>query len=101
MNLQNIKEVNVKIVLENGDGSSVACFEKAWKISESHILSVYENGLEINEFHYDQVGDIVIGNEVLGLHGEVNESAIDFETFRNMSALEFLVTISSIHRELH
>ncbi|MGF9850376.1 hypothetical protein ABHN09_02095 [Bacillus paramobilis] len=101
MNLQNVEQVNVKIVLENGDGSSVECFEKAWKISDSLILSVYENGVEINEFHYDQAGDIVLGNEVLGLHGEVNESGIDFETFRNMSALEFLVAISSIQRDLH
>ncbi|MDA1528490.1 hypothetical protein [Bacillus cereus group sp. TH260-2LC] len=101
MDLQNIKEVNVKIMLENGDGSSVACFEKAWKISEFLILSVYENGVEINEFHYNQVGDIVLGNEVLGLHGEINESAIDFETFRNMSALEFLVAISSLQWELY
>lgn len=101
MNLSNMEQVAVKISIENHDGSKVECFEKAWKISESLILSVYENGVEINEFHYDQAGDIVLGNEVLGLHGEVNESAIDFETFRNMSALEFLVAISSIQRELH
>lgn len=50
MNLSNMEQVMVKISIENHDGSKVECFEKSWKISESLILSVYENGVEINEF---------------------------------------------------
>lgn len=101
MNLQNVEQINVKIVLENGDGSSVECFENGWKISDSLILSVYENGVEINEFRYDQAGDIVLGKEVLSLQGSVNDSAINLEDIKNMSAIEFLLKIAAITKELH
>ncbi|HDX9587936.1 TPA: hypothetical protein ROX98_000857 [Bacillus pseudomycoides] len=97
----NMEQVSVKVIIDNGNGTTVECFEKAIKISDSLILSVYEDGIEVNEFHYDQAGDIVLGTEVLSLLGNVNDSAINLEEIGNMSALEFLVAISSISRELH
>ncbi|MDM5187857.1 hypothetical protein QUF99_11105 [Bacillus sp. DX4.1] len=101
MNLSNIEQVNVKIVLENGDGTTVECIEKGVKISDTLVLSVYEAGVSINEFHYDQTGDIVLGDEILDLQGVVNDSAIDLEAIGNMSALDFLLKIAAIKRDLH
>lgn len=100
-NLQNVEQVEVKIVLEVHNGSAVEVIEKGLKISDSLILSVYEAGVEINEFHYNQTGDIVLGKEVLSLQGNVNDTAIDLEAIGNMSAIDFLLAIATIKREVH
>lgn len=97
----NMEEVPVKILLENSDGTSITCTEKGLKINDSLILSVYENGVEINEFHYDQEGDIVLGNEVLSLQGVVNDSEINLEDISNMTAVEFLLKIATMTKDLH
>lgn len=97
----NMEEVSVKLVLENHDGTVCECFEKGWKISESLILSVYEDGIEVNEFHHDKAGDIVLGNEVLGLQGCVNDSELNIEEIGNMSAIEFLLKIATMTKDLH
>ncbi|KFN01488.1 hypothetical protein D0U04_08800 [Bacillus clarus] len=101
MNIQGIEKVNVKVVINNHDGSSVECFEKGLKISDSLILSVYENGVEINEFHYDQEDDIVLGDEILGLQGSVNDSGFNLEEISNMNAIEFLLKITTLTKDLH
>ncbi|MDM5188588.1 hypothetical protein QUF99_15065 [Bacillus sp. DX4.1] len=101
MNLKNVEQVNVKIVLEAGNGTTVECIEKGVKISNSLILSVYENGVALNEFHHDQTGSIVLDDEILDLQGVVNDSSIDLEEIGNMSALGFLLKIAAIKRDLH
>ncbi|MEH7456344.1 hypothetical protein V7183_03685 [Bacillus sp. JJ1127] len=101
MNVVNMEQVNVKIIIENHDGSTVECFEKGVKISDSFILSVYEDGIEINEYYHDQAGDIVLGTEVLSLLGEVNDFAINLEAISSMNAIEFLLKIAAVKREIH
>ncbi|MED0996291.1 hypothetical protein P4T34_12510 [Bacillus mobilis] len=101
MNVSKMKQVSVKVVLNSHDGSIVECIETGLKISDSLVLSVYENGVEINEFQYDQAGDIVLGNEVLGLQGLINDSAINLEDIENMSAIEFLMKIATFVKDLH
>lgn len=96
----NMEEVSVKIVLKNHDGTVCECTEKVLKINDSLILSVYEDGVEINEYYYDQTGDIVLGNEVLGLHGSINDSELNIEEIGNMSAIEFLLKVATITKGL-
>ncbi|ENQ3077979.1 hypothetical protein ACEOWG_001152 [Bacillus cereus] len=101
MDLLNIEQVNVKVVIDNGDGSTVECFEKGVKISDTLILSVYEAGVSINEFYYDQDGTVILGDEVLDLQGNVNDTAIDLEAISKMNAIDFLLAIATINREVH
>ncbi|MCM3736774.1 hypothetical protein M3215_13330 [Bacillus cytotoxicus] len=97
----NLQEVSVKIVLENNDGTSVVCNEKAVKINEKYVLSVYEDGIQIQEFIYGSNGEIILGEEALDLQGVVNDSAISLEEIGNMSAVDFLLAIANIKRDLH
>ncbi|EOW9526592.1 hypothetical protein ACO11K_000173 [Bacillus cytotoxicus] len=101
MNLKNFEEVNVKVAINNHDGSTVEFTEKGLKISGELILSVYEAGVAINKFHYDQAGAIVQDEEVLDLQGVVNDSELNLEEIANMSAIEFLLKIATIQNELH
>ncbi|PEG10379.1 hypothetical protein CON96_11480 [Bacillus wiedmannii] len=101
MNLQNIKEVNVNIVIENGDGSKVTFIEKAYKITDKHVLTVYEDGISIEEFTYGNNGEIILGDTVLNLNGSLDESLVDITQIGNMSALGFLLTLASIKKDTH
>ncbi|SFD50335.1 hypothetical protein SAMN04488168_1469 [Bacillus sp. 491mf] len=101
MNVLNMEQVNVKVIIDNGNGSMVECFEKGVKISDTLILSIYEAGICINELYYDQTGDIVLGDEVLDLLGAVNDAVINLEEISSMNAIEFLLKIATIKRELH
>ncbi|MEG7831714.1 hypothetical protein AB1J99_10675 [Bacillus bombysepticus] len=101
MSLQNIKEVNVNITVENGDGSKVMFAEKAYKITDTHVLSIYEDGISIEEFTYGDNGEIILGDTVLDLNGSLDESLVDITQIGNISALDFLLTLASIKKDLH
>ncbi|PEB48007.1 hypothetical protein CON65_09450 [Bacillus pseudomycoides] len=101
MNLQNIKEVNVNITVENGDGSKVAFVEKAFKITDRHVLSIYEDGISIEEFTYGNNDEIILGATVLDLQGDLDESLVDITQIGNMTALEFLLALAAIKKDLH
>lgn len=101
MNLKNIEEVNVKVAINNYDGSTAIFTEKGLKISDTLILSVYEAGLSINKFHYDQTGDIVLDEEILDLQGPVNDSGLNLEEISTMNAIEFLLKIATLTKDVH
>ncbi|MCU5618103.1 hypothetical protein OCA99_00150 [Bacillus cereus] len=101
MNLQNIKEVNVNITVENGDGSKVSFAEKAFKITENHVLFIYEDGISIEEFTYGNNDEIILGATVLDLNGNLDETLVDITQIGNMSALDFLLTLASIKKDIH
>lgn len=101
MNVQNIKAVNVNIVLENGDGSKVIFAEKAFKITDKHVLSIYEDGISIDEFTYGNNDEIILGDTVLDLQGDLDETLVDITQIGNMSALDFLLTLASIKKDIH
>lgn len=101
MNLKNIEEVNVNITLENGDGSKVTFAEKAYKITDKHVLSIYKDGISIEEFTYDDNGEIILGDTVLDLQGDLDESLVDITQIGNMTALDFLLTLASIKKDIH
>lgn len=58
MNVSNMEQVSEKVTIQNYDGSTVTFTEKGLKISDTLILSVYEAGVALNKFHYDQTGDM-------------------------------------------
>ncbi|MBK5505078.1 MULTISPECIES: hypothetical protein [Bacillus] len=101
MNLQNIEEVNVNITVKNGDGSKVTFAEKAYKITDKHVLSIYEDGISIEEFTYNNNDEIVLGATVLDLNGNLDESLVDITQIGNMSALDFLLVLASIKKDTH
>ncbi|ENJ6134248.1 hypothetical protein C3496_16390 [Bacillus anthracis] len=101
MNLQNITEVKVNITVENGDGSKVTFTEKAYKITDKHVLSIYEDGISIEEFTYGNNDEIILGATVLDLQGDLDESLVDITQIGNMSALDFLLTLAAIKKDLH
>ncbi|WP_340031365.1 hypothetical protein [Bacillus tropicus] len=101
MNLQNIKGVNLNITVENGDGSKVTFAERAFKITDKHVLTVYEDGISIEEFTYGINDEIILGATVLDLQGDLDETLVDITQIGNMSALDFLLTLASIKKELH
>ncbi|PEJ54653.1 hypothetical protein CN676_07075 [Bacillus wiedmannii] len=101
MNLQNIEEVNVNILIENGDGSKVTFIEKAYKITDKHVLSIYEDGISIEEFTYGNNDEIILGDTVLDLQGDLDESLVDITQIGNMSALDFLLALASIKKGIH
>ncbi|PRT06965.1 hypothetical protein C6356_00645 [Bacillus wiedmannii] len=101
MNVQNIEKVNVKVIINNHDGSKVEWVEQGLKLSDTLILSVYEAGVALNKFHYDQTGDIVLDEEQLDLQGVVNDSELNLEEISNMSAIEFLLKIATFTKDLH
>ncbi|HHK5599917.1 hypothetical protein CN324_28055 [Bacillus anthracis] len=101
MNVSNMEQVSVKVTIQNYDGSTVTFTEKGLKISDELILSVYESGVSINKFHYDQTGDIVLDDGVLDLQGFVNDSGLNLEGISNMLGIEFLLKIATITKDLH
>ncbi|MHA4160550.1 hypothetical protein [Bacillus cereus] len=101
MNLQNITEVKVNITVENGAGSKVTFTEKAYKITDKHVLSIYEDGISIEEFTYGNNDEIILGATVLDLQGDLDESLVDITQIGNMSALDFLLTLAAIKKDLH
>lgn len=101
MNLHNITEVKVNITVENGDGSKVTFTEKAYKITDKHVLSIYEDGISIEEFTYGNNDEIILGATVLDLQGDLDESLVDITQIGNMSALDFLLTLAAIKKDLH
>ncbi|MGG1849497.1 hypothetical protein [Bacillus wiedmannii] len=101
MNLQNIEEVKVNITVENGDGSKVTFTEKAYKITDKHVLSIYEDGISIEEFTYGDNGEIILGETALDLQGGLDESLVDITQIGNMSALDFLLALASIKKGIH
>ncbi|MGN4945192.1 hypothetical protein [Bacillus cereus group sp. MYBK104-1] len=102
MNLQNIEEVNVNITVENGDGSKVTFAEKAFKITDKHVLTVYEDGIQIEEFTNGNNNDgIIIGDTVLDLQGSLDETLVDITQIGNISALDFLLALASIKKDTH
>ncbi len=101
MNLKNIEEVNVNIVIENGDGSQVKFAEKAFKITDKHVLTVYEDGISIEEFTYGNNDEIILGDTVLDLNGSLDETLVDITQIGNISALDFLLTLASIKKDTH
>ncbi|MCU5094056.1 hypothetical protein [Bacillus wiedmannii] len=101
MQFQHIKEVNVNIMVENGDGSKVTFAEKAYKITDKHVLSIYEDGIQIEEFTHGNNGEIILGATVLDLQGDLDESLVDITQIGNMSALDFLLTLASIKKDIH
>ncbi|MED1088358.1 hypothetical protein [Bacillus mycoides] len=101
MNLQNIEEVNVNITVENGDGSKVTFAEKAYKITDKHVLTVYEDGISIEEFTYGNNDEIILGATVLDLQGSLDETLVDITQIGNMSALDFLLALASIKKDIH
>lgn len=74
MNLQNIEEVKVNIKVKNGDGSKVTFVEKVYKITDKHVLSIYEEGISNGEFTYDNNVEILLGTTILDLQWDLNES---------------------------
>ncbi|PFK48648.1 hypothetical protein [Bacillus cereus] len=101
MNIQNIKEVDVNITVENGDGSKVTFAEKAYKITDKHVLTVYEDGISIEEFTYGNNDEIVLGATVLNLNGNLDENLVDINQIGNISALDFLLALASIKKDIH
>ncbi|MDA1610677.1 hypothetical protein PDK26_05300 [Bacillus cereus] len=101
MNLQNVEQVNVNITVENGDGSKVTFAEKAFKITDKHVLSIYEDGISIEEFTYGNNGEIILGATVLDLNGSLDETLVDVTQIGNISALDFLVALAAIKKDLH
>ncbi|EJR61568.1 MULTISPECIES: hypothetical protein [Bacillus cereus group] len=101
MNLQNVEQVKVNITVENGDGSKVTFAEKAYKITDKHVLSIYEDGISIEEFTYGSNDEIILGDTVLDLQGDLDESLVDITQIGNMSALDFLLTLASIKKDIH
>ncbi|EMA6342769.1 hypothetical protein ACO11K_003582 [Bacillus cytotoxicus] len=101
MNLKNTEELNVKVAINNPNGSTVEFTEKGLKISDALILSVYEAGVAINKFHYDQAGAIVLDEEVLDLQGSVNDYGLNLEEISNMNVIEFLLKITTLTKGLH
>lgn len=101
MNLQNVEQVNVNITVENGDGSKVTFAEKAFKITDKHVLTVYEDGIQIEEFTYGNNDEIILGATVLDLNGSLDENLIDITQIRNISALDFLLALASIKKDIH
>lgn len=101
MNLKNVEQVNVNITVENGDGSKVTFAEKAFKITDKHVLTVYEDGISIEEFTYGNNDEIVLGATVLDLQGNLDESLVDVTQIGNMTALDFLLALSSIKKNIH
>lgn len=101
MNLQNIEAVNVNIIVENGDGTKVTFTEKAYKITDKHVLAIYEDGISIEEFTYGDNGEIILGDTLLDLQGGLDESLVDITQIGNMSALDFLLTLAAIKKDLH
>ncbi|MDM5460007.1 hypothetical protein [Bacillus cereus] len=101
MNVSNMEQVSVKVTIQNYDSSTVTFTEKGLKISDTLILSVYEAGVAINKFYYDQAGDIVLADEVLDLQGMVNDSGLNLEDISNMSAIGFLLKIATFTKDLH
>ncbi|PEU03187.1 hypothetical protein [Bacillus cereus] len=101
MDVSNMKQVSVKVTIENYDGSTAIFTEKGLKISDTLILSVYEAGVSINKFHYDQTGYIVLGEEILDLQGSVNDYGLNLEEISNMNAIEFLLKIAMLTKDLH
>ncbi|HDR8094252.1 TPA: hypothetical protein QCZ12_004363 [Bacillus cereus] len=101
MNIQNIKEVDVNITVENGDGSKVTFAEKAYKITDKHVLTVYEDGISIEEFTYGNNDEIVLGATVLNLNGNLDENLVDITQIGNISALDFLLALALIKKDIH
>ncbi|PEL14817.1 hypothetical protein COF37_26690 [Bacillus wiedmannii] len=101
MNLQNIEEVKVNITVENGDGSKVTFAEKAFKITDKHVLTVYEDGISIEEFTCGNNDEIILGATALDLQGDLDESLVDITQIGNMNALDFLLALASIKKDIH
>ncbi|MFB6731968.1 hypothetical protein ACFCVW_26305 [Bacillus mobilis] len=101
MNLQNIKEANVNITVVNGDGSEISFAEKAYKITDKHVLSISEDGISIEEFTHGDNGEIILGDTVLDLQGDLDESLVDITQIGNISALEFLLALALIKKDIH
>ncbi|HHT7153730.1 hypothetical protein BK718_01190 [Bacillus thuringiensis serovar andalousiensis] len=101
MNIQNIKEVDVNITIENGDGSKVTVAEKAYKITDKYVLTVYEDGIQIEEFTYGNNDEIILGATVLDLSGNLDENLVDITQIGNISALDFLLVLASIKKDIH
>ncbi|WP_144525219.1 hypothetical protein [Bacillus sp. DE0042] len=101
MNIQNIKEVDVNITVEYGDGSKVTFTGKAYKIMDIHVLTVYEDGISIEEFTYGNNDEVIIRATVLNLQGDLDESLVDITQIGNMTALDFLVALAAIKKDLH
>lgn len=101
MILQNVEQVNVNITVENGDGSKVTFAEKAFKITDKHVLTVYEDGIQIEEFTYGNNDEIILGATVLDLQGDLDESLVDITQIGNISALDFLLTLASLKKDIH
>lgn len=91
MNLQNIEMVNVSIEIENGDGSKATFAEKVFKITDKYVLSIYEDGIQIEEFTYGSNGEIILGAMVLDLQGSLDEMLVDTTQIGNISALDFFL----------
>ncbi|MES5917724.1 hypothetical protein QCI44_06640 [Bacillus cereus group sp. RP37] len=101
MQFQNIEEIKINITVENGDGSKVTFAEKAFKITDKHVLSIYEDGISIEEFTYGSNDEIILGDTVLDLQGDLDESLVDITQIGNMSALDFLLALASIKKDIH
>lgn len=101
MNLQNVEQVNVNITVENGDGSKVTFAEKAFKITDKHVLTVYEDGIQIEEFTYGNNDEIILGATVLDLNGSLDKNLVDITQIGNISALDFLLLLASIKKDIH
>ncbi|MDZ5609289.1 hypothetical protein U2I54_20035 [Bacillus pseudomycoides] len=101
MDLQNVEQVNVNITVENGDGSKVTFAEKAYKITDKHVLSIYEDGISIEEFTYGNNNEIILGATVLDLQGDLDESLVDITQIGNISALDFFLALASIKKDIH
>ncbi|PHD95400.1 hypothetical protein [Bacillus toyonensis] len=101
MNLKNIEEVNVNITVENGDGSKVMFVEKVYKIMDKHVLSIYKDGISIEESTYGNDDEIVLGATVLDLQGGLDETLVDITQIGNMTALDFLLALALIKKEAH
>ncbi|PEC09880.1 hypothetical protein CN567_22215 [Bacillus toyonensis] len=66
-----------------------------------NALSIYENGVDLNELYYDQVGDIALDNRGLVLQGKIDESAIDLQSLATMNVIDFLLAISPIKKNCY
>ncbi|HDR7655435.1 MULTISPECIES: hypothetical protein [Bacillus] len=101
MQFQNIEEIKVNITVENGDGSKVTFAEKAFKITDKHVLSIYEDGISIEEFTYGNNDEIILGATILDLQGDLDESLVDITQIGNITALDFLLALASIKKDIH
>lgn len=68
---------------------------------DKHVLSIYEDGISIEEFTYGNNDEIILGATVLDLQGDIDESLVDITQIGNITALDFLVALASIKKDLH